>query len=148
MSVTMKVRRKDKLERKLLKMAPAAKETLRKATLKGAQDVQRLARQFAPFVTGELRESIQIELPIERKGLAARVGPTVFYGLFVEFGTRGGQSGTRTTDSRGRSRKVQRNHPGTPPRPFLLPAFRLERRRIKGRYTRAIRKAAKMVSRR
>ena len=148
MSVRFKVRRKDKLERKLLKMAPAAEGELRKATLKGAKDVQRLARQFAPFETGELRESIQIELPIERRGLAARVGPTVFYGLFVEFGTRGGQSGTRTTDPRGRSRKVQRTHPGTPPRPFLLRPFRLERKRIRGRYTRAIRKAAKLVSRR
>ena len=148
MSVTVKIRRKDKLERKLLAMVPAADEELRKATLKGAQDVQRLARQFAPVDTGELRESIAVELPIERRGLAARVGPTVFYGLFVEFGTRGGQSGTRTTDSRGRSRSVSRTHPGTPPRPFLLPAFRLERKRIKGRYTRAIRKAAQQVSKR
>lgn len=48
-------------------------------------DVQGKAQGLAPVKTGTLRRSITSQFPSELEG---RVGPSVHYGVYVEFGTR------------------------------------------------------------
>lgn len=50
---------------------------------KSAMDVEGHAKGAAPVDTGALRNSIGADIT----GLRAEVGPTVNYGIFVEFGT-------------------------------------------------------------
>lgn len=50
---------------------------------KAAYDVQRGAQALAPVDTGALRGSITTDFA----GLAAEIGPTVEYGVYVELGT-------------------------------------------------------------
>ena len=53
---------------------------------KSAADVERISKSFAPVDTGALKNSIGFD--IGDGGLEARIGPTVHYGGYVEFGTR------------------------------------------------------------
>lgn len=92
-----------------------------------AYDLQRDAQQRAPIRTGALRSSIQVSF---RGPLYAEIGPSVFYGVFQEFGTRGPYeirpkrpggvlvftvNGTRVV-----TKKV--THPGLDARPYMRPA--------------------------
>jgi HK97 gp10 family phage protein len=74
-----------------------------------------------PYSTGEL--SSKFKVVIDRGGLRARVGSfgrnRARHSHFVEFGTA---AGTRK-DRYGNSYQ----HPGTPAKPFLLPAYQLTR---------------------
>lgn len=65
------------------------------AIVKAAADVVKDARNRVPVKSGALRNSISASI----KGNKATIGPTAFYGRFVEFGTA----------------KME-------PQPFLLPA--------------------------
>lgn len=84
----------------------------------------------------------------------------VFYARFVEFGTAAGQSGTKRTYEAGtggsglglgstvggggtRRRKVQRSHTGTTAQPFFFPAYRMSKKRMQARISRATSKAIK-----
>lgn len=60
---------------------PLVSAEVKKATL----DVQARAQQLAPVRTGTLRRSITSQFPSD---LSGRVGPSVHYGIYVEFGTR------------------------------------------------------------
>ena len=53
---------------------------------KSAADIERISKSFAPVDTGALKNSIGFD--IGGGGLEARIGPTVHYGAYVEFGTR------------------------------------------------------------
>ncbi|PLX37000.1 MAG: hypothetical protein C0605_07995 [Hyphomicrobiales bacterium] len=122
--VVMKIRRKDKLRQKLLALAPAAEKEIKSAVEKSATELESSAKHFAPVDSGAMKAGIKTR--IERGGMAARVGvfdPKLFYVRFVEFGTR-----------------------TAPAQPFLFPSYRLLRRRIRGRFSRAINKAAKEVA--
>ena len=48
-----------------------------------ADDVARSAQAAAPVLTGALRDSIEVD----REGLAAEVGSSLDYAVFVEYGT-------------------------------------------------------------
>lgn len=80
-------------------------------TMQGMQEaaliVQREAQRHAPVKTGNLRRSIYHEVERDNRGVVARVGTNVKYGLFQELGTV--------------------NHP---PHPFLRPAVEALRRRL------------------
>lgn len=56
-----------------------------KLVAKTAHDIEGTAKQFAPVRTGALRNSIGVD--IKDAGMAAEIGPTVNYGIFVEKGT-------------------------------------------------------------
>ena len=56
-----------------------------RAIRKAALDIEAHAKVKAPVDTGALRGSISTT--IANTGLAAEVGPTVHYGLYLEFGT-------------------------------------------------------------
>lgn len=64
-------------------------------------------------------------------------GYDVFYARFVEFGTRAGSYGGRTSTGR----KVARTHPGTTASPFFYPVWRIWRRRALARMNSAIKRA-------
>jgi HK97 gp10 family phage protein len=58
-----------------------------KALKKWAQDVQKLAKQFAPVDTGRLQESIGIAYGENPDGIYADIGTDVFYAGYQELGT-------------------------------------------------------------
>jgi HK97 gp10 family phage protein len=60
---------------------PAVSAEVKKAAL----DVEALAKARVPVKTATLQRSIHTVFPTD---LSAIVGPSVFYGLFVEMGTR------------------------------------------------------------
>lgn len=123
MSIKVQFRRKDKLRAKLLRLAPAAEEELRKAVSKSVKEVKAQAQAFAPERSGELIESIE-DLTFD-DGLSGAVQATAPHAHLVEFPTV-----------------------HTRAQPFLFPAFRLLIRRIRGRFSRAINKSVKQVARR
>jgi HK97 gp10 family phage protein len=53
---------------------------------RAAYDVESIAKRLVPVLTGTLRRSIHTVF--SRGGLRAVVGPSVFYAVFIEFGTR------------------------------------------------------------
>jgi HK97 gp10 family phage protein len=59
------------------------------AVRKAARDVERGAKQRCPVDTGNLRSSISTSLDGSggAGALSAEVGPTAFYGIYVELGT-------------------------------------------------------------
>lgn len=136
MSVTVTVRNKDKLARKFKALAPAAAQALAEANHRSADEMVATAKGFAPVISGTLQNSIRAE-PAGTETGAWRVlagGPSTTkparnghgsydYALGVEFGT------SDTTQV-----------------PFFFPAYRLVRRRHKGRATRAVNKANKKVA--
>lgn len=54
---------------------------------KGASDIKRDAKIFAPVDTGNLRASIGYETRVTDSAVEAEVGPTADYGHYVELGT-------------------------------------------------------------
>lgn len=84
----------------------------------------------------------------------------VYYARFVEFGTAPGKKGSRriyqagtggsglslsSTESGGRirSRKAYRTHPGNKAQPYFFTAYRLLKKRMQSRISRAMNKAIK-----
>jgi HK97 gp10 family phage protein len=121
----------DQLKRKLRAMPQAAKDEIRKALEASAQEITGTAKNFAPSRTGALRNSIGYSMGREGLGTGNELSVTVhagdddaYYAPFVEFGT-----------SRGASA-----------RPFFFPAYRLVKKRVKSRISRATSKAAKKVA--
>ena len=77
------------LKRLAADLGKASKETTRKASLavrKSTFDIERLGKQKAPVDTGNLRNSISSTIAPD--GLSAEIGPTAYYGIFVELPTR------------------------------------------------------------
>ena len=66
-----------------------------------------------------------------------------FYARWVEFGTRAGKVGDKTSDKSHRSRTVKRTHPGTKAQPFFYPTIRARMSRTKSAVSRAVSKALK-----
>lgn len=123
--VIVKIRKKDRLLKKLRKLGPALDDGLRKATERSAKDVAGDARAFVPVRFGKLQNGITFIL--KKQGFQAEVGifdKKLFYASFIEFGT-----------SRSNAQ------------PFLFPAYRLNLKRIKGRYSRAINKSVRKAIR-
>lgn len=66
-----------------------AKAAIRKGTRAGAKIVQARAKQSAPIRTGTLRQSIKVRaLPRSRKWTGTMARAQVFYGAFLEYGTK------------------------------------------------------------
>lgn len=138
MTVTVKVRNKERLARKLHSLAPEALKDLTDANLKAAQEMTVSARNFVPVRSGALRDSIRTEFvggdtgavrvlaggPSTTKPVRAGFDGSYDYALGQEFGT---------TD--------------TPAQPFFYPSYRLINRKHKGRASRALNKSVKRVAR-
>lgn len=144
--ITMKVAGKTALERRLRRLPKSAGKHVGKAAMAGAEELADKARQFAPRKSGKLARSIEAKPGSDH--LRAEVVVGEHYGRFVEGGTRPHNLGKGQHLRKGKQRgargsKAGRRHPGARPRPFLNVAFRLLKKRIRGRITRAIRKAIK-----
>lgn len=127
----MKIKGVDQLKRKLKMMPFVAKDEIRGALETSAQEITATAKNFAPTRTGALRNSIDYTMGREGLGSGNELSVTVhagddfaYYAPFVEFGT-----------SRGASA-----------RPFFFPAYRLVRKKVKRRISRATSMAAKKVA--
>lgn len=145
----------DALARRLAAIPEQVKRLVQPAILKSVQEVAAAAKTLAEASRddGDLIESIEATGPggttpayssdggrrtlDELQGAVTVGSPDMRHGHLVEFGTdphtNGGQfAGTQ--------------HPGTKAQPFLLPAWRLNKRRVENRINRAIRKAIREAS--
>lgn len=152
--VTVKVRRKDELLKKLGRLAPAAFEAVKDANRQSAEEMVDLARSFAPVRTGALRESIVATGPGEtppsysQGGGAGQVPAGSFavsagnskvrYAHLVEYGTSAHDNGGRFKGTA---------NPGSKRQPFFWPAYRLTRKKTRSRATRALNNSVKEVAR-
>lgn len=151
--VTAKVRNKDRLFKKLGELQPATFEVIKSSNRQAAEEMAQTARSFAPVKTGRLRDSIVVTGPggtppghsqgggagpVPEGSYAVSAGNSgVRYGHLVEFGTQphpneGMFPGTE--------------NPGAKAQPFFWPAWRLVRKGLRAKTTRALNKAVKKVA--
>ena len=143
----------DRLNRKLRALPIVAQKRIREAMAQGADEIVAMMKSLCPTDSGDLRDSIAWTWGKAPKGAMtlAKVTQTggentltiyagnaeAFYARWVEFGTAahtaGGLFAGATIPAIGAS-------------PFFYVAFRANRRKVKGRITRAINKAAKEVA--
>lgn len=153
----MKVSGVKELRRKLQVMPVEARRQVRAAIGKSAAEIAAVARGFAPVGSGALRDSIGWTFGQYRsnnanvRGVSVKAGAgdpdltaTIYagnslawYAALVEFGTKPHRLGGRFAGAQ---------HPGSQPKPFLNPAFRLMSKRAKRRITTAINKAARAAA--
>lgn len=114
----------DRLKARIAAMAPAARAEIRKALETGGEEWVRMARQMTPVDQGDLRDSRRhAPGPHEMSEKLVSGDARAFYAAMVEFGT------------------VR-----TPAQPSHVPAYRLLRKRIKGRLKRAVKRAARTAA--
>jgi HK97 gp10 family phage protein len=123
----------DKLKRRLIDQLPKVmREKVEAAMLESADEIVAAARLRAPVATGEVRDSIRQHGVKE----GARGG------LYVAI-TSGDPS--TTEESHGTNYQIARllefGTVAMPAQPFMLPAYRSQRRRAKARIRRAMRDA-------
>ncbi|KFG68701.1 HK97-gp10 family putative phage morphogenesis protein [Microvirga sp. BSC39] len=127
------------LRAKLRALPKAAKDEIRAALAQSAEEMAAMARRLAPVESGALRASIGWTFGQAPKGsmvLAegssdeAELRVTVYAGSDKAFYSRWQEFGTA---------KMAAN-------PYFFPSYRSLRRRIRGRITRATRKAARSVA--
>jgi hypothetical protein len=152
MSVTFKVRNKDKLFAKLRRSVPGIEKAVTDANVKSAGAIVALQKSFAPVDDGDLRDSITMTLPGGRSPAHSQPGGSVSvppgavlitagntkvrYAHLVEYGTAPHPQGGLYEGT---------VHPGNPPQPYFWPAVRLGRRGARSRASRAINKELKRI---
>lgn len=130
----------NRLRRTLRRIDPDARRLVQKAVADGAEAIRQDARALVPRDTGDLARGIDVALG--RDGLTAQIGISpgggkkrraaradLFYARFIEFGTKGGNG-----------------QPARPARPFMGPAFDLNRTYVLDRMAEAIGKALRIAS--
>jgi HK97 gp10 family phage protein len=151
--VTVTVRNKDKLLAKLTKLAPASFAALTDANRQTADEMVDLARGYAPVRTGHLRDSILAtgpgdtppaysqgagHKPVPAGSFMVSAGNTkVRYAHLVEYGTAPHKNAGEFAGT---------ENPGSKRQPFFWPAYRVIRKKMRSRATRAINKAVKAVA--
>lgn len=125
----------DGMDRAFDRFGRENRDNIGKALVKGSDEILAASTAFVPVDEGELRDSGRTVIyPLDNdagvvaevrfgKGDNTKAHDDAFHAGFVEFGT------------------IAR-----PATPFLFPAYRLLRRRVRGRVKRAIKAAAKAVS--
>lgn len=140
MTITAKWTRKEKLAQKLNALAPEAKQKITEAALVSAQLVVDQAKALISFGSGpegEVGASGRAYLlpDADRQSVVAVAGFRSPLAHLFEFGTQ--ERVQKTT-----GRKVGRISPA----PFLFPAYRLFKKRIVSRFSRAINQSIKTVA--
>jgi HK97 gp10 family phage protein len=149
--VTVTVRGKDRLFAKLRKLAPSAAAELKVANEQAAVTMVGYARDFAPVKTGALRDSIVATPPgglppdhsqgnrmvPEGSWMVTAGNNKVRYAHLVEFGTHPHVNAGMFAGSQ---------NPGMSAQPFFWPSYRLIRKSMKSRATRALKKSIKAVT--
>lgn len=151
--MTAKVLRLKELQRKLDRLPSVAKQLIRKAMEQGATEVVDMAKSLVPSDSGALRDSIGWTYGRAPKGamtlgrvesLGGDLTITIyagssdaFYARWIEFGTSQHTAGGKFAGA---------TIPAIAASPFFYVSFRANRKRVKGRVTRAINNAAKEVA--
>lgn len=146
---------RERIAKTFRQMPEVARKELKKSLERSAKELVAAQKALVPVDTGGLRDSITwtddpAKIPsyaaFQQKGIVRDKELSVFVTAgntkvrtahLVEFGTAphvnaGLFPGTQ--------------HPGTEPQPFFLPAYRIMRRRIANRATRAVRQAIKKAT--
>lgn len=147
----------DRLKKKLAAIPAHARKEIRAALETGAAEIAETARRFAPVDSGDLKASIGHTFGQYRaananvRGVvsAADTGDPdlsvtihagdekAWYAALVEFGSKGHPQGGQFAGT---------VHPGNAAQPYFVPAYRLLKKRVVSRITRATRKAARNVA--
>ena len=85
MKVVIETRNFETVAKRLIDIGPQGQKALTKTLVKGGHLVETAAKEKCPVRTGRLRSSITTE---KVKPFEVHVGTNVFYGPFVEYGTR------------------------------------------------------------
>jgi len=129
----------DRLNAKFRALPDGAQREMLRAAVRGADELRRAQQSLAPVSTGALRDSIEVTLPgdwtpaysapggdfrVPEYAVMVTVGNAdVRYAHLVEYGTS-----------------------DTTAQPFFWPAYRLHRKRIKSRVSRAGARAARRIA--
>lgn len=132
--VSVEVKNIDRLYRKIQSMDSRASSGVEKALMKGAVKVAGDAKKNitanGSVDSGLLRASIHATRAKTSSGeVAARVGTSVEYAPYVEFGT--GARGASTNQNSQVSVSYKKDWVGQVAKPFLWPAFRANAQAIK-----------------
>lgn len=144
----------DRLRKKLKRFPAVVEAEIKTAMETSANEIVALAKSLAPTDSGDLRNSIAWTYGDAPQGaiVLGKVkasnsgnlkitvyagGPDAYYARFIEFGTAPHLNGGRFAGT---------SNPGTAAQPFFYSAYRANRKRAKGRITRAVNKAAKKVA--
>ena len=150
----MAMKNRERLLRKLKALPPAVRKHMRAAIVAGAEQIVAAQKRLAPKRTGALAASISYTMGTYKaagpyvRGVTSGIGPgdpdltavihagdsKAFYARWVEFGTakhinKGLYAGSE--------------HPGSRPEPFFYPGYRAQKRSVKARISRAMRKGIK-----
>ena len=137
-----------KLRRKLKRFPDEMTEGIKVELESGIRLIQRAAVRRVPVDTGDLKKLLSSGKAVGKKdkGLSWQFGLRTgklrdegFYGLFVEFGTKGFSG----TDNRGRKLNI----PAQPERPFMRPAFTKYRKALRRRIDKRVNEAVDKVAR-
>lgn len=165
--ITIKQAKSDILKQALLKVEEGMRKLVAEALLEGGNLIAQTAREMVPQSAkgsrgnpaGTLRDSLMADF-VDKEKLKVVVGASLPFlkarnktpanlPRWIEFGTNSYAPGEahRYTMSKGgktRTRKrggTTRGHPGMPARPFLGPAYKINRKKVEKRVGDAVRKA-------
>lgn len=142
----MKVRGAKSLVKKLVAMPAKARKEISEAIEKGATELVSLQKAAVPVKTGRLKSSIKWqwgghEIYSALRGDAKLSAVITAGGKATTVPVRKGQS-----PSYDYALGMEFGNKRSPSNPYFFPSYRLIKRRIKGRVTRAANKAAKTVA--
>lgn len=112
----------EELMSKLESMQGNSLEALKKGVGRACARIQADAKSNCPVDTGRLRASITTNVQTDGDTVIGIVGTNVEYAPYVEFGT--GQAGDQSVEHR-------QDFKGRPAKPFLYPAFKSNKEKIK-----------------
>ncbi|MUZ65332.1 HK97-gp10 family putative phage morphogenesis protein [Agrobacterium vitis] len=151
----MKIRNLDRLKRRIRSMPSATKTEIRAALDDGSSEMVDLAKSFVPEKTGALARSIDKtwgEYKPENanvRGVSSGGGghelsvvihagdAEAYYASWVEFGTAPHTNGGKFKGTM---------NPGAKANPYFFPAYRLLKKRMKSKLSRAMRRAIKKAT--
>lgn len=135
------------LRAKMRALPKVAKDEIRAAIAQSAEEVVAMARRLVPVETGALRNSIgwTFGKPPEGSMVLGEVGEGDLRAVIFA-----GSNATMVANERGHKWQLARLQEfGTtkmPANPYFFSSYRAVKRRVKGRVTRATRKAARKVA--
>lgn len=137
--VTAKIKNLGAVKDKLEAYAAALKSVSLDTNMRVGEALAKQARGLAPVRTGALRDSIKVEpMEGEAEEYAVKVFSSDFKAPFIEFGTKGFEAG-------GVYKGAGVQIPAQAARPFMRPAFRVVRKRVKGYVQRGAKRAKAMI---
>ena len=131
MSVEVKFRNKDKLFQSLKNTVPEVDKNLRDALAQGGDEMVQQAKSFVPKDEGDLLNSIEWEWTQNTQASDSR-SPAI---IVMAGDDKGGKADHAMHVELGTVKMARQ--------PYFFPAYRLLKRKIKGRLTRSMTKAIK-----